>query len=239
MTKKNNSNPHNITNAVSPLKKRRSSYKGGTKVKRTATTGKTFAGTKMQDRSGGFGKSTATSNKAGYNINTSFRIPNKPERKDGTPPPAPTKPYTFGPDGGIIFKPQITVNGSTVNNNNANINQNNTGGTQSNTTETVTTTSERKLEGYDEFWNKRIKDKSKWSKGMLRYLNDVDMDDPDAVQKAKDEWERVSRKYEHVRNKNRKRSSSSSSSSTTKTTSSSSGGGSGGGSQTATINFGG
>ena len=72
---------------------------------------------------------------------------------------------------------------------------------------------------------------------MLRYLNDVDMDDPDAVQKAKDEWERVSRKYEHVRNKNRKRSSSSSS--TTKTTSSSSGGGSGGGSQTATINFGG
>ena len=232
--KKKNSNPHNITNAVSPLKKRKSSYKGGTSRKSKATTGKTFAGTKMQNRSGGFGKSTATSNKAGYNINTSFRIPNKPERKDGTPPPAPTKPYTFGPDGGIIFKPQITVNGSTVNNNNANINQNNTGGTQSNTTETVTTTSERKLEGYDEFWNKRIKDKSKWSKGMQQYLKGVDMNDPDAVQKAKDKWERVSRKYAHLRNKNRK-----SSSSTTTTSSSSGGGGGGGGNQTATINFGG
>ena len=235
MTTKNNSNPHIITNSVSPLKKRRSSYKGGTSRKSKATTGKTFAGTKMQSRSGGFGKSTATSNKPGYNINTSFRIPNKPERKDGTPPPAPTKPYTFGPDGGIVFQPQITVHGSTVNNNNANINQNNTGGPQSNTTETIVTTKERKLEGYDEFWNKRINDKSKWSRGMKQYLKGVDMNDPDAVQKAKDKWERVSRKYAHLRNKGK-------GGTTTETrtiTQSGGSGGGGGGSNIATINFGG
>ena len=65
MTTKNNSNPHIVTNSVSPLKKGRSSYKGGTSRKSKATTGKTFAGTKMQSRSGGFGKSTATSNKPG------------------------------------------------------------------------------------------------------------------------------------------------------------------------------
>ena len=78
-------NPHNITNAVSPLKKK-SSYKGGTKIKGVATIGKTFAGTKMQLRHGGFGPSKGNKNKPGYNINTSFRIPNKPKRKAGTPP---------------------------------------------------------------------------------------------------------------------------------------------------------
>ena len=197
-------NPHNITNAVSPLKKK-SSYKGGTKIKGVATIGKTFAGTKMQLRHGGFGPSKGNKNKPGYNINTSFRIPNKPQRKAGTPPPAPAKPYGYGPDGQIVFNPQITVQGSTINNNNEDININqNAGGTKDNTTETVTTTEERELESYDDFWNSRIKDKSKWSKGMRQYLKGVDMNDPDAVEKARQEWERVSRKHAHKRNKGKK-----------------------------------
>ena len=97
------------------------------------------------------------------------------------------------------------MQGSTINNNNEDININqNAGGTKANTTETVTTTEERELESYDDFWNSRIKDKSKWSKGMRQYLKGVDMNDPDAVEKARQEWERVSRKHAHKRNKGKK-----------------------------------
>ena len=51
-------------NAVSPLK-RKKSYRGGTKVKKAATA--------TSKRRGGFAKSTATSNKAGYNVQTRFK----------------------------------------------------------------------------------------------------------------------------------------------------------------------
>ena len=62
----------------------------------------------------------------------------------------------------------------------------------------------------------------------------MDLNDPDAVQKAKDKWERVSRKYAHLRNKGK-----GSTTTETRTITQSGGGGGGGGNQTATINFGG
>lgn len=48
---------------------------------------------------------------------------------------------------------------------------------------------EREIEGYNDFWDNRISDKSKWSPGMQRYLKNVDLSDPAAVQKAYDGWE--------------------------------------------------
>ena len=39
---------------------------------------------------------------------------------------------------------------------------------------------------------------------MKQFLDKVDVNDPDAVEKARQEWERVSRKYAHKRNKGKK-----------------------------------
>jgi hypothetical protein len=126
----------NVTiNAVSPFKKRSKSYKGGTKIKSKAT--------RTLKQHGGFGKSTATHNKPGYTANTRFRIPDKKTfpSSGSSAPPAPTKPYSFGKDGGIVFNPIINVAGSTVNNNPSFVNKNanaNAGGTGK--SETTTTT---------------------------------------------------------------------------------------------------
>tara|TARA_R100001082_G_C4362756_1_gene160217 strand:+ start:1262 stop:1993 length:732 start_codon:yes stop_codon:yes gene_type:complete len=207
-----------VINSVSPLKKRSKSYKGGTTEKRSATVGKTFAGTKMHARHGGFGASTAVSNKAGYNIATRFRIPNEKQfpssGSNDNSPPAPSKPYQFGPDGSINFNPVINVSPNFNNNpnfvnKNANINQ--TGGTD--TIETPghwkTTTKERKLEGYNEFWDKRIKSEKNWSKGMRQYIEKWKKNNPDKEPDLSfdgeiyKEWERVSKKYAHQRNKGR------------------------------------
>jgi len=146
----------NITiNAVSPFKKRSKSYKGGTGDKRAATTGKTFAGTKKHARHGGFGKSTKSSNKPGYNIATHFVTPKEktfPAATVSSPPPAPTKPYSFGPDGGINFHPTITVSPE-FNNNPSFVNKNanaNAGGTGKSETTTTTESS-----GHWEHWKKK------------------------------------------------------------------------------------
>ena len=136
--KQNTNMDLNVTfTAVSPLKKRASSYKGGTKTKRAATL--------TAKRRGGFAKSTSTSNKPGYNVQTKFRIPDKkqfPPSKSDSNVPSPTKPYSFGPGGGIEFNPTINIaNNPNFNNNPSFVNKNasaNIGGTGG--TETKTTT---------------------------------------------------------------------------------------------------
>jgi hypothetical protein len=179
-----NMNSDSILGGVSPFKKKGKSYKGGTADKRAATVGKTFAGTKMHARHGGFGKSTVSSNKAGYNIATRFRVPDKMKfpsspgsDKKGDVPSAPAKPYTFGPDGSIQFNPVINIGGHTINNNpnfvnkpkNANINRGGTGGSDSEWGSYTTPGHWKKkkietggLESYKSTWNRNkdgVKDK--------------------------------------------------------------------------------
>ena len=141
----------NITiNAVSPLK-RKKSYKGGTKIKSKAT--------KTLKKHGGFGKSTATRNRPGYTANTNFRIPDKktfPSSPSSSTPPAPTKPYSFGPDGGINFNPVINVSPE-FNNNPSFVNKNanaNAGGTGKSETTTTTEGSGH----WEEYKKKEVRD---------------------------------------------------------------------------------
>ena len=88
---------NNIISAVSPLK-RKKSYKGGTKVKKAAT--------KTAKRRGGFAESTATSNKPGYNVKTSF-VARGGKVPTGTKT-APQKPYSYDKDGNIQVNPMAT-----------------------------------------------------------------------------------------------------------------------------------
>ena len=180
---------NDIINAVSPLKKRTKSYKGGTKIKKAAT------GTAK--RRGGFDKSTSATNKAGYNVNTKFKAV-RGQSAGGKPVasvPSPTKPYKYGPDGKLgnvtnnynNIDNSVTDDHSTINTVNA----------PSDTWEE--TTKVKELESYDDFWETRIKS-GKHSKGMQKYI-DKHGGDLDAARK---EWEIVSRKNEGKRNKNRK-----------------------------------
>jgi len=175
---------NNVINAVSPLKKRTKSYKGGTKIKKAAT------GTAK--RRGGFDKSTSTTNKAGYNVNTKFKAM-RGESAGGKPlasVPSPTKPYKYGPDGKL----------SSVTNNYNNIdNSVNTATVGAPTDTWEETTKVKELESYDDFWETRIKS-GKHSKGMKQYIEKHGGD----LDAARKEWEIVSRKNEKSRNKNRK-----------------------------------
>ena len=83
---------NNIISAVSPLK-RTKSYKGGTKIKKAATS--------KLGRHGGYGKSTATRNKAARTATTTYR-PTKGESAGGT---TLQKPYSYGKDGKIQVNP--------------------------------------------------------------------------------------------------------------------------------------
>ena len=198
---------NNVINAVSPLKKRAKSYKGGTKTKKAAT------GTAK--RRGGFDKSTSTTNKAGYNVNTKFKAI-RGESAGGKPKapsvPSPTKPYSYGPDGKLgsvtnnynnidnsVTDDHSTINTATID-----------GSGDSGHWENKTTTELKELESYDDFWASRIKSK-KHSKGMQTYI-DRNTDENGVVDydKAKSDWEIVSRKNEGKRNSSRKK--------TTKTT---------------------
>jgi len=207
-----------VINSVSPLKKRGKSYKGGTKVKRKATTGKTFAGTKRHARHGGFGESTRTSNRPGYNIATRFRIPDKKTfpssgSSGDSSPPAPSKPYSFGPDGGINFNPVINVNNNnnpSFVNKNANANQTGTGHWKMVQDPGHWETGEdRELESYEGFWDKRIEDEDNWSDGMRTYIDRWKKKNPDQdpdLSRDGDiykEWEKVSKKYAHTRKKSK------------------------------------
>ena len=180
---------NDIINAVSPLKKRTKSYKGGTKIKKAAT------GTAK--RRGGFDKSTSATNKAGYNVNTKFKAV-RGQSAGGKPVasvPSPTKPYKYGPDGKLgnvtnnynNIDNSVTDDHSTINTVNA----------PSDTWEE--TTKVKELESYDDFWETRIKS-GKHSKGMKQYIKKHGGD----LDAARKEWEIVSRKNEGKRNKNRK-----------------------------------
>ena len=186
---------NNIINAVSPLKAKSNpkSYKGGTKVKKAAT------GTAK--RRGGFDKSTSTTNKAGYNVQTKFKAI-RGESAGGKPAasvPSPTKPYKYGPDGKLgnvtnnynNIDNSVTDDHSTINT--ATVDGSGTPDTWEETTKV------KELESYDDFWETRIKS-GKHSKGMQKYI-DKHGGDLDAARK---EWEIVSRANEGKRNKNRK-----------------------------------
>jgi len=177
---------NNVINAVSPLKKRTKSYKGGTKIKKAAT------GTAK--RRGGFDKSTSTTNKAGYNVNTKFKAM-RGESAGGKPlasVPSPTKPYKYGPDGKLS---SVTNNYNNIDNsvNTATVSTSGTSDTWEETTKV------KELESYDDFWETRIKS-GKHSKGMKQYIEKHGGD----LDAARKEWEIVSRKNESKRNKNRK-----------------------------------
>tara|TARA_R110001592_G_scaffold279329_1_gene546758 strand:+ start:46 stop:666 length:621 start_codon:yes stop_codon:yes gene_type:complete len=175
---------NNIINAVSPLKKRTKSYKGGTKTKKAAT------GTAK--RAAGFDKSTSATNKAGYNVNTKFKAV-RGQSAGGKPTasvPSPTKPYSYGKDGKLSSVTNNYINNddhSTINTVNA----------PSDAWEE--TTKVKELESYDDFWETRIKS-GKYSKGMQKYINKHGGD----LDAAKKEWEIVSKANEGKRNKNRK-----------------------------------
>ena len=184
---------NNIINAVSPLKKRAKSYKGGTKTKKAAT------GTAK--RRGGFDKSTSTTNKAGYNVQTKFKAI-RGESAGGKPTasvPSPTKPYKYGPDGklGDVTNNYNNIDNS-VTDDHSTINTATVDGTGTPDT-WEETTKVKELESYDDFWETRIKS-GKHSKGMQKYI-DKHGGDLDAARK---EWEIVSRANEGKRNKNRK-----------------------------------
>ena len=184
---------NDILNAVSPLKKRTKSYKGGTKTKKAAT------GTAK--RRGGFDKSTSTTNKAGYNVNTKFKAI-RGESAGGKPTasvPSPTKPYKYGPDGklGNVTNNYNNIDNS-VTDDHSTINTATVDGTGTPDT-WEETTKVKELESYDDFWETRIKS-GKHSKGMQKYI-DKHGGDLDAARK---EWEIVSRANEGKRNKNRK-----------------------------------
>ena len=189
---------NNIINAVSPLKKRAKSYKGGTKIKKAAT------GTAK--RRGGFDKSTSTSNKAGYNVQTKFKAI-RGQSAGGKPAasvPSPTKPYSYGPDGKLG---SVTNNYNNIDNSVDDHSTINTatvdGGGDGGHWEEQTTTELKELESYDDFWTSRKKS-GKHSKGMQTYI-DKNTDENGVIDwdKARSDWEIVSRKNESKRNSSR------------------------------------
>ena len=156
----------NIIGGVSPLKNKNArTYKRGGKHASKAT--------QTSKQRGGFSRSKGVrggggSNVPGYNVNTRFSA------SQWTPPGS-----------GGTYRPTFSskpVDGGTVD------------------LDKLLGTDERHVkntetyvpEDYKPFWDKRIGDKSKWSKGMKQYLDGVDLNDPDAVQKAYDEWYKVS-----------------------------------------------
>lgn len=189
-----------IINAVSPLK-RKKSYRGGTKVKKAATA--------TSKRRGGFAKSTATSNKAGYNVQTRFKAMRGKAPASGSPEspaaPAPQKPYSFDKDGNVVVNNYINTDGGTQNQNQEVLI--NTDGTEGYWTyKDIEVT--KKKEKYEDFWDKRIGKEEDWSDGMRKYINKWKKDnpgmEPDLTRNGDiyKEWERVSKKYAHTRKDN-------------------------------------
>jgi hypothetical protein len=189
-------------NAVSPLK-RKKSYKGGTKVKKAATA--------TSKRRGGFAKSTATSNKAGYNVQTRFKYMkgNAPDAAGPTKEPTnvPQKPYHFDKDGNVVVNNYITTEGGTAPKQE-----------QSQSIEITTPGTEgywtykdieveAEEETYTGFWDKRIGSEKEWSDGMRRHINRWKKKnpniEPDLTRSGEiyKEWERVSIANKHKRTK--------------------------------------
>ena len=188
-----------IINAVSPLK-RKKSYRGGTKVKKAATA--------TSKRRGGFAKSTATSNKAGYNVQTRFKAMRGQAPASGSPEspaaPAPQKPYSFDKDGNVVVNNYIDVAGGTQSQDqNLELNIDGTEGYWTYKDVEV----EAEEETYTGFWDKRIKDEKEWSDGMRRHINRWKKKnpgiEPDLTRSGEiyKEWERVSIANKHKRTK--------------------------------------
>ena len=183
---------------LSPLKAKRG-VRG-----RSATRGKS---TSTRRRRGGFTRGGKGGKNLGhYNVQTRFS-----PRETGVRPikggvsggGGGGKPYSFDKMGNMVFSPTI-INNVGGGGGDAKADAWSKSGSTGPEYEWVPPEySERKLEGYDEFWEKRIGDESKWSKGMKQYLKGVDMSNPDAVRDARAEWDKVSRANAHKRNKGR------------------------------------
>ena len=163
-----------ITSAVSPLK-RKKSYKGGTKIKKAAT--------KTAKRHGGFGKSTATSNKAARTATTTYR-PIKGESASGT---TPQKPYSFDKDGDIVVNNYLDGKGGTQKQS-----QSQTQGTEGYWTykDLVTESEHGDLESYKTTWDRN-------DKGVKDTYPDFD----DYVAAAKEWWKSDEGKAEKEKRK--------------------------------------
>ena len=185
-------------NAVSPLK-RKKSYRGGTSTKKAATA--------TAKRRGGFAKSTATSNKAGYNVQTRFKYMkgNAPASAGNTEPTptTPSKPYSFDKDGNVVVNNYIDVAGGTTTpkqEQNLEIDIDGNPGTDGYWTYKDIEVKSKK-ESYEDFWDKRVGSEKEWSDGMKTYINrwkkknpgmEADLTRGGEIYK---EWERVSKKY--------------------------------------------
>tara|TARA_R110002012_G_scaffold169137_1_gene332941 strand:+ start:986 stop:2254 length:1269 start_codon:yes stop_codon:yes gene_type:complete len=183
---------------VSPLKAKRG-VRG-----RSATRGKS---TSTRRRRGGF----TTGGKGGKNLGF-YNVQTRFSPRDTTIKPikggvstggggGSGKPYSYDKMGNMVFSPTI-INNVGGGGGDAKADAWAKSGSTGPEYEWVPPEySERKLEGYDEFWEKRIGDESKWSDGMKQYLKGVDMSNPDAVSSARAEWDKVSRANAHRRNK--------------------------------------
>jgi|21_taG_2_1085346.scaffolds.fasta_scaffold02269_7 hypothetical protein len=205
-------NTEEITGGVSPLKKKWKGTASRTSGQKRSIKGKLGGAAGIRNTSTrkgrrGFSKTGAKgSNVHGYGVLTRFKpIATKDYAGPLAAATTPKSGSSGGGGGGGGAGSIYNIDQSIRDSFNKEMNQYNNRGDAVITRET-TTSSEKKLEGYDEFWEKRIGDKSKWSKGMKQYLKNVDMDDPDAVKKARAEWDKVSRANAHKRNKDRKNS---------------------------------
>jgi len=105
----------NIIGGVSPLKAKRQASRGGKASGAATKTGKQRGGyAKSKGKRGGGG-----ANVGGYNVNTRFKSRaawNKPPSGGSTSdrsaaaPRDPAKPYSYGPDGGIVINNNVNSN---------------------------------------------------------------------------------------------------------------------------------
>ena len=223
-TQKKNNMEIEIEGGVSPLKKRRGrkgrkSQKRDVKGKLAGKAGIRNTATKRGRR--GFSKAGRKGvNVHGYGALTRFK--HNPKNVDKGPLSKATTPKTGG-GGGNYTAPPVTAGGGniTIDNsihdafNTSAIQNNDFGPVLTNETNTdarpdaklnqeskqVQNNKTRPLEGYDEFWVKRIENEESWSPGMRRYIKKHGGD----LKKARKEWEYVSRKNESKRNANRQK----------------------------------
>jgi len=190
-----------IVGGVSPLKKR--GGKAAKRVTRNATGKGVVSGYKGR---GGYSKSGGGKNPGGYNVHTRFKPRAKQEGPKGgtagTGKPTENKPYTYDKDGKLVIN--INNNNTNNNTNTNNLNQKqknintNTNHVEKENDKIITENKERSgsefkstpgeehvYESYDKFWSSRIDDEGSWSPGMKRYMKGVDINDPDAVEKAR------------------------------------------------------
>ena len=200
-----------IAGGVTPLKLRAGkakSRRGGKQAgKATAKKGNWLGGRGGYDKSSG--KQGTGTNRGGQNIHTRF----KPRAKDGpkgggsgdTKPPTDNKPYSFDKDGKIVInnnnnnyintpggtqkqkQSQIQTSTNNIEKEDDKIKENNDllNGSEFKSTPGTKKEIKKKRESYDDFWKNRIDDESSWSRGMKRYMKGVDVNDPDAVEKAR------------------------------------------------------